>query len=345
MAERRHETPDGEDLLTVLHAIMPPGRDTTYATQMLGSAPPGFRVEFFDWKVALSGHYDVLHIHWPEFLIRGASRRDALLSSFRIARLLRTLRRNEIGVVRTLHNLIPHESSHPLERWLSLALDACVHKYIALNPVTDVTQLDAEVILHGDYVERFAAHPRSARVQGRLLYFGLVRPYKGLDILISVFRQIANRDLSLSIVGRPCSEPMRRLVEVATAQDHRLRSRLEFVPDAALVAEVTAAQLVVLPFRETHNSGSILVALSLGRPVLTRDTAVNRAISDEVGPGWLWFCKDVLTGDVIEQTLREVTALGRHADARPSFGARDWRNIGEKHSVVYRQAVAKARGL
>jgi beta-1,4-mannosyltransferase len=286
----------------------------------------------------------VLHIHWPEFLTWGTSRRDAALSLFRVPRLLRKLRREKIGVVRTLHNLVPHESGHPLEKWFTLALDACVHKYIALNRVTDVAQLDAEVILHGDYVERFANHPRSAPVPGRVLYFGLIRPYKGIDTLISSFGEIANQELSLSIIGLPNSPAMRRLVEVATLEDPRIRSRLEFVADDVLVAEVSAAQLVVLPYREIHNSGSLLAALSLGRPVLTLDTAVNRSISDEVGPAWIWFYDGVLTGEVIEQTLRQLVALARDDDARPTFESRDWRSIGEKHSAVYRQAIAIARG-
>nr|WP_246306501.1 glycosyltransferase [Herbiconiux flava] len=311
---------------------------------MLHSAPPGVTVTFFDWKNALHGHYDVLHIHWPEFLVRGVSKRDALLSLVRLPRLLRKLKRDRIGVVRTLHNLTPHESGHPLEARLTAALDGRVHKYIALNPVTTINGESPELILHGDYVERFSVHPRAVQQPGRVLYFGLVRPYKGIDTLIDRFAEIDTPGLSLRIVGRPNSDAMRRLVLQAEADDPRVSARLEFVADKEMVAEVTAAQLIVLPYREMHNSGILLVALSLGRPVLTLDTPVNRSISQEVGPGWIWFYTGELSSEIIEGTLEEVAALDRPGDAHPTFDSRDWASVGRKHGDVYRKARDMAKG-
>lgn len=331
--------------LTVLHATRAPGDDTTYATQMRESAAPGVNVRFFDWRTALSGEYDVLHIHWPEYLVRGEGKRDALAALVRVPLLARRIRRNKIAVVRTLHNLTPHEAGHPLEPRLTAMLSRAVHKNIALNRATQLDDSDQpDVILHGDYIERFSTIPRSPRVDGRVLYFGLLRRYKGVDTLVSAFEDAGDPSMSLRLVGRPQNQAMRDMVARLSAADSRITSDLRFVPDSDLVREVSQAQLVVLPYREMHNSGSLLVALSLGRPVLTIDTPVNRSIQREVGPGWIWLYDGDLTSDRLNDALSEVRSLGRGEEEHPQFDQRDWASVGRKHKLVYEEAIRLARG-
>ncbi len=71
------------------------------------------------------------------------------------------------------------------------------------------------------------------------------------------------------------------------APDARIAHHLEHVPDDDLAAEVAHAQLVVLPYREMHNSGAVLLALSLDRPVLVPRNEVTDALAAEVGPWWV----------------------------------------------------------
>jgi beta-1,4-mannosyltransferase len=325
----------------VLHAIRPPSADTTYATQMRDGAPAQVTVKFFDWRYALHGDYDVLHVHWPEFLVRGGSKKDALLALWRLPRLMRRLRRRKVAVVRTLHNLTPHERGrHPLESWLTKRLDRLVTRYIALNEATETSGLDADLILHGDYIQQFAQYERSSRVPGRVLYFGLVRPYKGIDSLIDAFNTLADPALSLRVVGRPNSSSMRESVEEAAAANAHISVRLEFVSDAELVSEVSAADLIVLPYREMHNSGSLLVALSLGRRVLTLDTPSNRALANEIGDEWL----SLYSGELTPKVLADAVSATRRrdegeTDSVPRFRGRTWQDVGLKHYATYLRAL------
>jgi beta-1,4-mannosyltransferase len=89
----------------------------------------------------------------------------------------------------------------------------------------------------------------------------------------------------------------------------------------AIAAEDVSLAIIGQP------SSRAMRRLSLGRPVLTIDTAINRAIR-ELGPGWVWLYEGAITNLVIERTLREVSALERPGDTRPTFDARDWRSIG-----------------
>ena len=61
----------------------------------------------------------------------------------------------------------------------------------------------------------------------------------------------------------------------------------EYVTDDVLVREVTASELVVLPFANMTNSGSLLLALSLDRPVLVPSQPMTEQLAAEVGPGWV----------------------------------------------------------
>ena len=67
------------DKITVLESFSPRGPTTNpYLTQLLACGSTDISIEPFSWKQAIVGHYDVLHLHWPEFLLRGPGRLRAV---------------------------------------------------------------------------------------------------------------------------------------------------------------------------------------------------------------------------------------------------------------------------
>ena len=112
---------------------------------------------------------------------------------------------------------------------------------------------------------------------------------------------------------------------------------LRYVSDNEFVEVVTSSELVVLPYRFMHNSGTALAALSLERPVLVPDNDVNRALSEEVGPGWVHrFTGELASGallDAVQAVRAEPPATA------PDLGARDWHDVGAAHARAYRLAM------
>ena len=108
-----------------------------------------------------------------------------------------------------------------------------------------------------------------------------------------------------------------------------------------LVAEIGQAELVVLPYREMHNSGAILVALSLSRPALVPRSPANTALREEVGPGWVI----EYDGELDPRGDRRGTPDRAHvaADAAPDLSRRDWKVLGEEHAAAYRRAIEIAQ--
>ena len=329
--------------LRILQSVAAPNGPTRFIAQVVEQAPPDLRHGFFSWRTALTGQYDVFHVHWPEQLTgdRRAVRRWAKRAVF-VALLLR-LRFRRTAVVRTLHNVKPHDGSPAIERWLMARLDRLVTLAIRLNPTTPPTPgIETVTILHGHYVDRFREHPRSERVPGRIMHFGIIRPYKGIEDLLSVFEGMRDRPyLSLRVVGRPVSSAMRDLVESAAGRDTRVTSRLEFVDDEALVREFSAAELVVLPYREMHNSGVLLVAVSMGCPALVPASPANAALAEEVGQGWVLPFEGDLTSTIIAEALETVRA--NPPASAPDLSGRDWSTIGRQHADAYHRARELAR--
>jgi len=91
------------------------------------------------------------------------------------------------------------------------------------------------------------------------LFFGLLRPYKGLDVLLDAWRGL-DADAELWVVGAP------RMVLPSLPPGVRLVAR--FVTEAEAAWCFARADVVVLPYREIEGSGVLFTALGLGRATL-----------------------------------------------------------------------------
>jgi glycosyltransferase involved in cell wall biosynthesis len=112
--------------------------------------------------------------------------------------------------------------------------------------------------------------PRPAVVN--LLFFGLIRPYKGLEDLLSVYNGLSKDEVAglwLTIVGETwdeCTEPA-RLIETSPHRD-RITFVNEYVPDEVVSAAFAHADVVVLPYHRSSSSGTLHIAMSWGLPVV-----------------------------------------------------------------------------
>ena len=166
---------------------------------------------------------------------------------------------------------------------------------------------------------------------------GAIRGYKGVGGLLEAFTasQELGEDARLLICGKPLPSKLGRELEERAAADSRIILRLERIPEEDLSGILRAADVVALPFRDILTSGSAILALSHGRPViapaigclpetLPPDAAI---LYDPEAPGGL------------------VDALGRaaHADlatmgqrARAYADTLDWASIAAETALLYR---------
>lgn len=187
-------------------------------------------------------------------------------------------------VVGILDNVVPHERhwfDTPLTRWFLKGLDGAVtlceevgRDLLVLRPDIPHTVLPHPIYTHfGAKLPREEAERRLALPAGRrtLLFFGLIREYKGLDILLQAFDLLDER-YQLVIAGEPYGsfDKYRKLIDGGRAP-----SDVHVFPDYIRDGEVkdffSAADLTVLPYRSATQSGISSVSNHFEVPMVVTD--------------------------------------------------------------------------
>jgi len=179
----------------------------------------------------------------------------------------------------TAHYILPPRPSRrqvKRARRLFGAMDAVVaHSEHGAARLRDEVGLDparVRVIPHGafDHLTRLPEErPLPSDLEGAegpvVLFFGLLRPYKGLDTLLEAFREVKGAELW--IVGNPRMdlEPLHRL---AASAPGRVRFVTRFVEDAEIPAIFRRADVVVLPYHDAEQSGVLYTALAFAKPLV-----------------------------------------------------------------------------
>lgn len=192
-------------------------------------------------------------------------------------------------VVFVCHNVLPHESS-PADKVLASFAYRSAHRFV-VHADAEETRLgellrDPFVSVHPhpvydlfeseDPIDRFAARDELGLDADRvILFFGLIRKYKGLDLLLDAMpRIIAETGAHLWIAGEcydELSDYQNQIVRLGIAQHVTLDAR--YVANEEVPTIMAAADVAVLPYRHATQSGIAQVAYACGRPVIT--TAVG----------------------------------------------------------------------
>ncbi len=116
-----------------------------------------------------------------------------------------------------------------------------------------------------------------------LLFFGNIRPYKGLENLTRAFALLAPRDprLRLLIAGAPHFGDEQYLQEIQSEIQRsrfaeRILARFEFIPDAETEIYLKAADLMVLPYNDISWSGVLILGYTFGLPAVATDVGALR---------------------------------------------------------------------
>jgi glycosyltransferase involved in cell wall biosynthesis len=245
-------------------------------------------------SVLKNNNIDVIHIEWLYhfYLVHNytsLSSLDAIITFgrtfwFCVDFLLIKL----IGpqIVWTVHNKYHHERHyHRTESLLNIFVanlvdditvkcESARETIVPLYRIRDRSKIT--VIPDGNYIDAYPNQVTRTEARERLslddefmyLFFGKIRPYKGVNTLIEEFRQIDTQERTLWVVGNPKNESIAERVESNASRDSRIETRLEFVPSDEVQVYLNAADVLVLPYNDILNSGSVHLGLSFGLPMI-----------------------------------------------------------------------------
>jgi glycosyltransferase involved in cell wall biosynthesis len=274
---------------------------------------------------------DVVHVQW------------VALPSYDLRWLVRLRRRRPL--VLTAHNVVPHEGGVDPERRRRLytAFDRIVvHTSSGADELVRVGVAPEQIVRipHGtfDAPPATSIEPPSGRT---LLFFGLIRRYKGLDVLVRALRQIP--DARLVVAGDPLDpvEPIQRLAqELGVAE--RIDWRLGYLPQREVEMLMREAALTVFPYRSGESaSGALATALGHGRPAVVTET-LGEMVSEH-GAGAVVPPEDpAALAEAVNRLLDDPAALEEaFRGTERARQALSWPAIAEAHERLYSDLVAK----
>lgn len=273
------------------------------------AAFPLYYLDDFDDVLAVAaaaGARVVLHLHWTNKVLEGSPTEAAARAALEkfVARLDRLL---AVGgaLAWTVHNILPHDARMPeLEAALQQAIvdrSTIVHVLSANTPqaVAEWFTIPKDKVLyvpHPNYIGAYVdvVSPEAARWElgippDDMVYalLGAIRPYKGIDQLVDAFDAALQRDPGrrrLLVAGGPSPEAeveafLRRCVLHPFITLHARK-----IPADEMPIFLRAADIVVMPYLRSLNSGVLMLALSFGLPVVAPAVGgIAEVLTPEIG--------------------------------------------------------------
>jgi hypothetical protein len=267
----------------------------------------------------------VLHLHWTNTVLAGVPAEGVANASAEFLAQLDRFRAAGGRLAWTVHNVLPHDSVRPddevaLQRAILdradavhiLAADtvAAVGDYFALPPgrtfhvphpsysgtyETTLTREEARYQLDIDVDDMVYA------------LVGAIKPYKGLDDLLTAFDALYAEDprRRLVVAGAPDHEAVTTAFVRRCERHPGILVRAARLPATEIPIYLRAADAVVLPYRRTLNSGVLLLAYTFGLPVVAPDVP---GIAELLGPAT---SRSFSPGDAADlaKAMREVADL------------------------------------
>jgi glycosyltransferase involved in cell wall biosynthesis len=269
-------------------------------------------------------------------------------------RALRSASRYAGCTVFTAHDVLPRRSRDAAKLWAEI-YGSCDR--VIVHGAASRDRLLVEV--GGIAPERVAVIPHALlhadaerdlpaeQMEPRILFFGLIRPDKGLDVLIEALPAVAAQipDVRLEIAGSPRMpiEPLReRANELGVAA--RIDWDLRFVPEPEVPAVLARARVIALPYRWIEGSGVFATALARGvPPVVTAvgtfpELCASYDLNDPVPPGEPAALATALVQSLTDPALRLRTLAGM----RRARSELTWERTARLTIDLYERALARS---
>ncbi len=261
----------------------------------------------------------------------------------------------------TVHDLMPHDTGQEfreLYRRLYAGTDAliCHSAHIRARLVEEfaIPESRISVIPHGPFfydlpMEETAGTLAALGVgedQQMVLWQGILFPYKGVDLLLSAWKEVEARSdrLTLVVLGTGEASLLAALEQQAESLGlQRVRFQFRFCSAEELVAAYRAATVVVYPYRAITTSGALATGLALGKAIVASDLPVFRELLVDEQSALLVNPED--PRGMAEAFLRIAEEPGlreRLTDAVTAmqFGDQSWAEIAGATAAVYERLLA-----
>lgn len=225
--------------------------------------------------------------------------------------IIRVLKGKNTKIISIAHNIIPHESRLG-DRLLTNYFTKAVDGFLAMTQkvLDDLNVFDKEspkiLSPHPIYDDFGSIQPKESALEylkmdpnfSYILFFGLIRDYKGLDLLLKAFSsdELRERKIKILIAGEYYSDktPYKNLIKKHNLQKEII-SVEQFIPDSEVQYYFNACDLIVQPYKSATQSGVTQIAYHFNKPMIVTNVG-----------GLKEMCPDGIVGYVVEPNSNAV---------------------------------------
>ncbi|MBL1269213.1 MAG: tetratricopeptide repeat protein [Halomonas sp.] len=276
----------------------------------------------------LDYNHKIFHVHWEDVVYRQAtniSQAKAMTKSF--MNKVKHSKADGWKMIWTVHNEAPHENFFPeidntLRNFLASYSDSIlVHSHKAKDVIVEKfpkTISKIAIIPNGSYEGFYSGSMTRKGARQRLgisesckvfLFFGNIRPYKGLDKVLSAFSKesVQNQNCILLIVGR--GDARSALRTCYTGDERKIKLFNYEVSDADVQSFFAASDFSVFGFKKILNSSSVLLSYTFETPIIIPDL---ESLDEFKGAGKGALCYEQNDAHELESMIIECCNMETH---------------------------------
>ena len=292
--------------------------------------------------------YSIFHIHWPAFAINRSIPGITYISLLHALICLTSLRLLRYKIVWTVHNVLPHNTETANDTLVARYLASIASAKIAHSQTTiadmaakKLSTDNVTILPHGNYVDWY--RQTATRLESRkkfgipyeafvVVMVGRIEPYKNVPKLVSACMGMsADRPIHLLIGGKADATTTSQLRAQA---DHTVHLRLHFIEDDDIQYFFAAADVAAYPFTRITTSGSVLLALSFGVPIVAPRIGALADMPAEVG--FFYDPRKTSLQEVLQNVVLQPRKLTAARSAVAAYCATlDWSGISDATHYLY----------
>ncbi|MDE1870022.1 MAG: glycosyltransferase [Candidatus Micrarchaeota archaeon] len=311
------------------------------------------------FEIIFSKKGTIFHIHFPEEMYNSNSQLWRLIRAFWTMLQLLIIKIKGSVIVWTLHDTVPHEPFNTskidifirkiLSRFARLVFIHSIYSGRELHRYYN-KKVNSILVPHGNYIN-FWGNSKISRTFARnklgvkkgafvYLFFGRIRQYKGVDNLIKAFKKMEEPNLNLIIAGVPAGsnwdiKQNKKNILDFISNDERILPHLKWIEKRDVSTYFNAADVVVLPFERITNSGSLITAISFGKPFVIPNKKTLLELVNKNG-GIIY---DPKNSNGLEKAIKKIRRknLGRMSKENYRIAiAMSWKKFAEKTIEGYK---------
>jgi len=233
---------------------------------------------------------DLIHLHWSSPFWLDSHPIKSRLAALRFLTEIAWAKMQGVKLVWTIHNIQDHEWTNPiLERNVNRKICRLVDHIIVHCEASEAAVLHdyrlserfrqkISIVGHGNLIDFYENRMTQSTARQQLqipsdhlvlLYFGRIRPYKGVPELIKAFHQLDASQIHLIIAGQVTSADAELALQNECRDHPHIHLYPRFVPDTVVQRFMNAADVVVLPFLDIVASSTVILGMSFGKAIVT----------------------------------------------------------------------------